>query len=267
MCKKLLLVAVLGVAAFAALRGTKFFGYAKQEIESARTWVEDQVPVEKEIARLRREVTSLEKDRAKVADLLAKEIVDVRYLREDVESLRAVVKREDDELRERGAQLKSEVKAPNAKVKYGRSFVTAAEAKEMLKADVARHVVKTTSLHNQEKALAMREQNKETLEKQLDTLKRQKDDLTTQIDAFEANFRALQLEQMQSKYQTDSTRLAEIKDSLRNLQKKLDVERVKLNLTPRVQEEAPAGSASAESVDEILAPLDGKKGEKVSKTN
>jgi hypothetical protein len=71
MCKKLLLVAVIGVAAFAALRGTKFFGLAKQEIADAQTWLDSQIPVEKEIARLKKEVSALDKDRAKVADLLA----------------------------------------------------------------------------------------------------------------------------------------------------------------------------------------------------
>ena len=71
MIKKLLLVAVIGVAAFAALRGTKFFGLAKQEIAVAQTWLDSQVPVEKEIQRLRKEVVNLDKDRGKVGDLLA----------------------------------------------------------------------------------------------------------------------------------------------------------------------------------------------------
>lgn len=263
MFKKLLLVAVIGVAAFAALRGTKFFGYAKHEIESAKNWMEDQIPVEKEIARLRKEVSSIEKDRGKVANELAKEIVEVRYLREDVDKMRAEVKDEGDRLHAKA----QEIKDATTQVKYGRLLVSVAEAKERLRADVAQHLVRKTTLKNQEQALAMRERTKESLEKQLDTLKRQKDELAVQIDAFEAEYRSLQLEQMQSKYQTDSTRLAGIKESIRNLKKNLEVEREKLNLAPRVMEESPTVSATGQSVDDIMAPLDGKKTDKVSKGN
>lgn len=251
MIKKLLLVAVVGAIAFTALKGSKFIGYAKQEVAEAQSWMESQVPVEKEIARLRKEVGSLEKDRSKVADLLAKEIVECRYLREDVEKLRAEVRVEDDRLRAKA----DEIKDSTERVKYGRTMVSLGEAKDMLKADVARHMNRKASLSNQEKALNIREQNKENLERQLDVLKRQKDELAVQIDAFEAEYRSLQLEQMQSKYQTDATRLANIKNSLRGLEKKMAIEREKLNLAPRVVEDS-GFTASGETVDEIIAPLD-----------
>jgi seryl-tRNA synthetase len=265
MCKKLLLVAVIGVAAFAALRGTKFFGLAKQEIADAQSWLDNQIPVEKEIARLEKEVGGLDKDRSKVADLLAKEIVEVRYLRESTDELRVAVGGEDERLR----QAADDIKKATQQVKYGRSMVSIPEAKEMLRGDVARQVARKNSLDVQEKTLTARERNREYLEKQLDTLQRQKNELATQIEAFKSEYKALQLAQMESKYQTDSTRLAGIKDSLRELKKKLEIEREKLKLAPRVAEETTAVSTS-QSVDDIIAPLDnGKKADtkKVSQTD
>jgi hypothetical protein len=272
MFKKLLLVAVIGVAAFAALRGTKFFGLAKQEIAEAQSWLDSQIPVEKEIARLEKEVSSLDKDRSKVADLLAKEIVEVRYLRESTDELRTAVANEDDRLRAVAGEIKAatDPKNPTFKVKYGRTMVSVDEAKEMLKQDVARHVARKNSLDVQEKTLTARERNREYLEKQLDTLQRQKNEMATQIEAFKSEYKALQLAQMESKYQSDSTRLAGIKDSLRELKKKLEIEREKLKLAPRVAEETTGVSTSGQSVDDIIAPLDnGKKADtkKVSQTD
>jgi len=264
MFKKLLLVAVIGVAAFAAIKGTKFFGLLKQEAESVSTWIDDKIPVEKEIGRLKKEVSALEKDRHNVADLLAKEIVEVRYLREGTDELRTAVANEDDRLRAKA----EEIKTATERVKYGRSMIPVTEAKDLLKADVARHLARKNSLDVQERTLAARERNKEYLEKQLDTLQRQKNELIVQIEQIESEFKALQLAQMESKYQTDSTRLAGIKDSLRDLKKKLEVEREKLKLAPRVMEETGSSSTSSQSVDDIIAPLDGgkKADKKVSKT-
>jgi hypothetical protein len=60
---------------------------------------------------------------------------------------------------------------------------------------------------------------------------------------------------MESKYQTDDTRLAKIKESLRGLRNKLDVEREKLKLTPKVYEAPTSPTGAEQTVDEILAPL------------
>jgi hypothetical protein len=269
MIKKLLLVGVIGVAAFATLRGTKFFGLAKEEIKSATTWLDEQIPVEKEINRLRKEIAGLDKDRSKVADLLAKETVEVRFVREKTDELRASLSTEKDLLQAKATELRDIAgENPTSKVLYRGAKVSVAEAKGMLAADVARYGIKEGNLKNMEKALAMRERNKENLEKQFDVLKRQKEDLAIQVDRLEAEYNTLKLEQMESKYQTDSTRLAGIKESIRDIERRIAVQRERLNLEPRVQEVGTAGPTSDLTVDEIMAPLNGQKAEsngKVSK--
>jgi DNA repair exonuclease SbcCD ATPase subunit len=257
MIKKMFLFVAIVVAAFATLKGTKFFGLAKHEIDEAKAWIDSQIPVEKEIQRLRKEVAALEKDRKKVGDLLAKEIVEVRYLRENTEELRIAVANEEDRLHAKAEEIKN----ANTKVKYGYGLVSVEEAKAMLKADVARHLARKATLEAQEKTLAAREQNKENLSKQLDVLHRQKEGLAVEIDTLEAEWKVIQLQQMESKYQTDNTRLAKVKEGLRDLRKKLEIEREKLNLAPRVMEEnlpTSSGSVSGQTVDEIMAPLNGK---------
>ena len=250
MLKKLILAGVVAVVALAALRGTSFLGYAKQEVDEARVWLDDQIPVEKKIEQMRTEVANLDRDIDHVKNNLATEIVDVKNLNNDVAKLRASVDTEHTALVKRG----DEVKKATEYVSAGRVMIPIAEAKDRLQQDVRTHLTRKKQLANMEDSLARRERVKSVLEQQFATLIRQKEELKAEIDAVEAEYKSLQLQQMESKYQTDDTRLARVKESLAGLRKKLDVEREKLKLTPQVYEtDAPA--ASAKSVDEIMAQL------------
>jgi chromosome segregation ATPase len=259
MFKKLLLVGVIAAAGVFVLRGTKFFGYAKQEVAEWKTWADDQVPVEKKIAQMRKDVVGLDNDLERVKTELATAIVRVRELDGQTTELQTVVKAEQNQLLAYGESIRDVAERANAggsaTVKYGSSTISVADAKERLARDVNILKTKKAQLAFLEQSKAEHERIKETLEKQFDEMRRQKEQLRVEIDAVEAEYKALQLQQIESKYQTDDTRLARIKESLRGMRHKLDVEKEKLNLTPKVHK-APASTTGAEqSVDEILAPL------------
>lgn len=249
MLKKLILAGVVTAIAVVGLRGTRFLGYAKQELADAREWVDDQVPVEKKIEQMRKDVANLDRDVEQVKGSLAREIVEVRDLTTEVGKLRASVETEHKGLVKRG----EEVKAATEYVSYGRARIPVAEAKELLKQSVNTHLKRKQQLASMEKTLSHRERIKDTLEKQLDSMSKQKQELRAAIDAVEAEYKALQLQQMESKYQNDDTRLSRVKESLSDLRKKLDIEREKLKLSPRIYE--PETPAVTLSVDDILAPL------------
>ncbi len=253
MTKKLILGAVLGLIAVAGLKATKWFGYAKTEAHAWSEWADDQVPVEKKIAALRGDVAALDRDVEGTKNLLAKAIVDTRELSTDAAKLRASLETDRKALLARGQKLKdgTEQVAVNK--------VDLADQKAKLDADVKSFDRRKHSLENMETSLAFHERNRDVLQKQLETLVAQKLELQSAIDAFEVEYKTVQLQQMESKYQTDDTRLSQIKATLRDMRKKLDVEREKLKLTPRTTAEYQA--ANTKSVDEILAPL----GEKPAK--
>ena len=255
MFKKLLLVGVIAAAGVFVLKGTKFFGYAKQEVVSWKDWADDQVPVEKKIAQMRKEVVGLDGDLEKVKTELATSIVKVRELTAQSADQRAIVTSDQKQLQARGDAIRDALanKGDDDKTKVNAVSVT--DAKERLARDVNVWKSRKTHLDALEQSLAHHERIKATLEQQFDSLRTQKEDLKAQIDAVEAEYKALQLQQIESKYQTDDTRLARIKENLRSMRTKLDVEKEKLKLTPKVHE-APASTTGAEqSVEEILAPL------------
>lgn len=252
MLKKILLVgAIIGVGV-AAVKFTKFGGYARSEFSSLAEWVESKIPPEKEIARLRKEVSALDKDIKNVGALLAKETVDVKYMKEDAEKLRGQVATEKERLQVRAEAISDATE----KVKLGGRMVSPTEAKDALLADVQRAVGRKNSLAAMETSIAAKERVRESLERQLDELKKKKVEMAAEIDTVEAQFQMLKVQQMESKYQFDDSRLAGIKASLLELRKKHDMTVEELKLAPVVRGEESA-TAEKMSVDEIMEKLNG----------
>ena len=219
MLKKLLIVGVIAGAAVLAFKGTRFISHVKHEVSSARDWAEGQLPMEKKFAHLRKDVDTLDRDLEKVKNELAREIVEVRELTAKSGELRAQVETEHKVLVARGDVITEATE----KVKYGATMVSIPEAKNRLAKDVNIHVKNQSRLKMLEATLTSRETIKETLQKTLDTMKNKKAEMLAEIDAVEAEYKTLQLTQVESKYQTDDTKLAKIKETLRQLKKSVDI--------------------------------------------
>lgn len=259
MLKKLFWIGVIaGVAMVSvkAVKNTNISSAVRQEVAELRDWADSKVPVEKKIASLRKEVKFMDKDIEKAASELAREIVEVRELNREVLALRASVERQTKDVFARGEVIRDASEKVSSSKENGLT-TSVNEAKELLKADVARLKDRQRSLESLEKTLATRERIKLSLENQLDTLKKKKLEVSASIDAAEAKFKDLQLQQMESKYQKDDTRLSKIKDSLRDLNKMLDIKAEELKLAPTVYEGSSL-PASQQTIDDILAPVTGK---------
>lgn len=259
MCKKLLIAAIVGVVAFSALKGTKMFSYAKQEVASVGDWMDSQVPVEKKIQHLRKEVKQLDKDIDKAQTAYVTEIVDVEHLSKDVAEMKGAVVGDHEKILAMGEKIKSANKDAKLKVAYGTQTVSTDEALQLLQSDTKRLVSRKATLGSMEQTLAARVRIKDALQKQLDGLRRNKQEMNVAIDKLEAEYKVLQYEQIESKYQVDDTRLAGVKQSLRDLQREVDIQRQKLKLAPTVAEDGPP--ANGLSVDDILGQLNEKKTE------
>jgi chromosome segregation ATPase len=250
MCKKLVILGIVGFIAVSAVRGSKIESYLRSELASLRERAESNIPPEKEIVRLRNEVKNLDKDIMVVVNQLAKERVEVNQLREKTDELRARQSKEKELLNARAAAIKNATE----QVIFGDRKLSVNAAKSELEESVTRYSTNQKSLEALELALGSREKIRDGLEKQLETMKNQKSELTATVDALEAQLTALKLRQMESKYQNDDTRLARIKEDIRALKTKLEVEREKLKLLPAIFETTDKAS-STKSVDDIMAPL------------
>jgi chromosome segregation ATPase len=261
MLKKLVIVAVVGFVAVAAVKGTKVGSYLRSEFDSIREQAEASIPPEKEIARLRTEIKNLDKDLMTVVNQVAKERVEIGELKEKANELRAkqsqdkeVLQSRADTIRNATAKAGPDKSGKEEYVVFGDRKLSVASAKAELELGVRRYAANQKSLESMDTTVSSRERIKDSLEKQLDTLKNQKNELMAQVDTLEAELTSLKLQQMESKYQTDDTRLAKIKEDIRALKSKMDIEREKLKLLPSALESSTT-SYSSKSVDDIMAPL------------
>ena len=251
--KKILLVAAvagLGVVLFKSSNGV--VKSLRHEVQAATTWVETKVPMEKRFELLRRDAQSIDGEMEKVKNDLAREIVEVRDLTNRTAELRAAVEKNAVALTARGQAITDATE----KVKFGTRTFSKSDAMADLQKDVNGFTRSKQRLALMETTLAHRETIKETLAKTLDGIKTKKAEVLAAIDEVEADYKQMQLTAVESKYQMDDSKLAEIKKSLRELKKSVEIEKEKQNLTPRVLEETPA-SAPAKTVKEILAPVTG----------
>jgi chromosome segregation ATPase len=253
MLKKLVIVGIVGFVAVAAVKGSKFGSYIRSEYEALKARAEANIPPEQEIKRLRSEIKQLDKDILAVVGQLARERVEVAQLKERADELRVRQSKDKELLNARAAAIRNATEF----VTFGNRKLSIDSAKAELEDGVRRYTTNEKSLVAMDTAVNSREKVKETLEKQLETLKNQKGELAAAVDALEAEITALKLQQMESKYQTDDTRLAKIKEDMRKLKTRLDVEREKLKLMPAALEPTAPPASSNKSVDEIIAPLNG----------
>jgi chromosome segregation ATPase len=250
MLKKLVILGVIGFVAVSVVKGSKLGSYIRSEIDALKARCEANIPPEREIARLRSEIKQLDKDILGVVNQLAKERVEVAQLKERADSLRAQQSKDKELIQARATAIKNATE----QVTFGNRTLTIPAAKAELEADVKRYTANQKSLEAMDQAISSRDKVKETLEKQLETMKNQKGELTAAVDALEAELTSLKLQQMESKYQTDDTRLAKIKEDIRALRTKIDIEKEKLKLLPTVLD-TPTQATTNKSVDDIIAPL------------
>ncbi|HEY8504845.1 MAG TPA: hypothetical protein VIL46_09705 [Gemmataceae bacterium] len=247
MVKKLLCFAAAVAVGGYLLSGTRVGSYVSTAYDRARKSVEESVPPEVELDRIRHEVAHLDKDIDKLKGQLAEEIVAVDMLSDEVADERVRLEQEEAFLRARGEELKNAAE----NVKLGGRLVSVDEAKEELSLAVDRHTRARAEFATKEKTLEVRTRTRDLVKKQLEALIRQKSELETAVAELEAELRLAELEQIESAYQDDNTRLSDVKQSLKDLKKRINVQREKLRLSATYDQD----SAAHLSVDEILGRL------------
>jgi len=256
MFKKIAIVGAAGLLTAAVLTQTKVGSYLSHQWDRAEKRLESKIPPEEEVRRIKHEVASLDKDINQAKSSLAEENVEVRYLTKRVEELRTQTEKSRTAVESRGRQIKEAGDTKFVKFEDGRR-VSQEKAKELLVSEVAAHKTLDREFKAKETELAVRERTRTMAEQHLQALITQKAELETAVVELEADIKQMRVEQVQSKYQNDGTRMAQVKEDLSKLQKRIEVMREKLRLSKKFD----TTSVENKSVDEILADLDAK-GEK-----
>jgi chromosome segregation ATPase len=269
MLRKLILVAVVGGLAFAAVKGTKWMSYVRSEWRSIQESAENAVPPEREIERLRSEVGNLDEDTLKLVKHLARlqsDQADILKREKDLTARKSEVSQtlSTQEQAVRTAEDRTKAGESNVLVTFGKQEFSLAVAKIRLKESVREYTDIEKELDRVRAKVVAQQRIIDKLEKQRHAMGTLKHDLEMAITDLENQLAELKLERMQAsydvegRYQHDESRVAQIKESIAKLQKRFDVERRELTL---LQEPESTPATPSESVDEIMAPVNKPKGD------
>jgi len=267
MLKKMVVLAVVGFVAVAAISGTKLASYLRSEARSMQKDAEDRIPPEKELDRLKTEVDDLDRETKKIVHQLAKEVVEVRTLGNNVDKLTAEQAERKAELKARGETIAAaEKKGATEQVSLGNRTMSVTAAKARLEADIKVYVTLEKALDEKRTELATRTQTRDDLFEQRKEIEAKKGELRAALSKMEAQISRHKVQQVKSKVQTDDSKLSKIKQDMDALQKRLDVKDEELNLSQPGRDASPTATpAGDKSVDDILAPLNGTKKADVNK--
>jgi chromosome segregation ATPase len=252
--KKVLLVGgivALGVAFIGTGTVKKYASYARQEIQSL---ADKAGTPEREIERLREEVKKLDKVEREMKDELAQEIVQCDGLAKKVAELRTKATSQRAEAESFGETVKTAA----GRVSLGKGTLSQDEAKRHLKTLVSAAASQERTVASLETTLVHREASKNALKGQVTEIQTLREQLSNELDQLEAEYRAIKLAGMKNKYVRDENKWSAIRQGIEDLKQKIEVKKVRHSLdTGAGHTDAPV----TESVEDILAPLTGKKGD------
>jgi len=226
MLRKVLAATLVLLIAGYAVGKTEVGSYLRTAWREFREDAHKQVSIEFEIKNLRDKLNELEPDIKRAREAVAQEKVEVDNLREDVNYLQA-----------RFDQQKADIRHVSTELKNGATTISL--AKQELPADRATERLDQLidsaergerTLASKKRILTAREKMLETSMKNLFAMRDEKGKLEEQLTELEAAYREVQLQQTQSKYQFDDTRLAKIKKSMESLKNRVKVQKADLDL-------------------------------------
>jgi chromosome segregation ATPase len=221
MCKKVLIAALAVVVGLAVVKGTWLGSHLRLRCSNVRTWMEDRVAPEQEIARLRMELVNLAREDEKHYDKVARMVIDVENRETELAKVRTNLSRQEVRIR----KLKNELGD-------GVDFVVF-EGSRYTRADLRNSAI---AFKNAEDNLKSREANLEARKRHL-TLERKKlSELSTKRAEMATELQKLETalaEERQAQAASEST----IDDSnYRQIRKDMDSVRDRINVLKKKRE-------------------------------
>jgi len=218
MIKKGLLGAALGAGTLFLVFGTSAPSYVRTAFHKVRQNAKDAVDPRFEIERAREEIDSLKPAIEKNIETLARAEVEAEHLDREIGTMQANL-----------ATEKKAILAMRDSLKTGdfRLAGHVADTAEEVKADLARRYdhFKTSSLLLSEKEATLKAKRKtiKAAHEQLENLRTQKSTLLAKLASIEARLSMIEATSQKNEFHFDGSALAHAKETVSELEKKLDI--------------------------------------------
>jgi peptidoglycan hydrolase CwlO-like protein len=233
MVKKGLIGAALGAGALFLVFGTHAPSYVKTAFRSVKRVAKDATPLPFDIERARDEIASLDPAIRDNIEKLARAEVDIEHLEREIKATKANMEVEKTAL----LTLRESLKTGEYRL-AGHSSVAYTE--DEVKADLARRY---DSYNNVKKILDAKESTYKAKQseviafrQQLESMMAQKKSLSAKLDGIQAKLAQIQATQTANEFQLDGSALARAKETVSDLERKLEVMARKAEMEGRYAE-------------------------------
>jgi peptidoglycan hydrolase CwlO-like protein len=231
MCKKLgiasaaLLVGLLVVTQTRV--GQKLYGLGELAVGKVFNGASKQVPLDWDIDRIANEVDKLDKDIARNWDTLAPEMVVVENLKKELEELRTNLTDRLEALN----RMNHDLKSGDTEVVYLGQKYQVSQLQEKFAKDWKAFRTAEEHLKAKEKLLGHKQAHVTAIKAKIDNMRNVKDQLKTELARLKNELEAVRLAQTEVTVEVDDSRLAhirgslsEVKDRIRELQIKVELQ-------------------------------------------
>ena len=247
---------VMGVVGLGLVGGMLFgkdaVSYVRSSARGVRTAVKDSVPIEFELRRARDMLEEIIPEMHANIRLIAQEEVEVAALKGEIAKGQEALKDEENKIKTlRVALEQPRVEYSFAGRNYGRS-----EVKADLAARFERYKESELVLASRVKLLDSREKSLAAAMQMLEKTRSQKRILEDRTEALASQYRTLQAAATGTKFQVDSSKLAQTQKLITDIQKRLDVaERVLAHESKFVQS-IPVNEVDTVAETDLVAQVD-----------
>jgi len=258
MCKKVLIAALAVVVGLAVVKGTWIGSHLRLKASNVRNWVQNRVPPEQEIARLRMELANLAKEDDKHYDKVARMAVDVDNQEAELAKFRTNLSREEARIRSLKGEL-SDVE-----------FVVLKDGTRYTRTDLRLNAVAfknaEDNLKSKEASLAAKKRHLALERKKLAELRIKREEMATDLQKLETALAEERQLQAASESTIDDSNYRQIRKDMDSVRDRLNVLKKKRELrgefAPTVDPKAAEQDTQA---DKYLETRFGEKKEDVSK--
>lgn len=253
MMKKAVVFGFLGSALMVGLFGTPAGSYVRTAAFKVRTVAKDSVPVQFEIDRARREIDSLTPAIRQHIEQMARAEQDVRSLEDEITETTANLERQKATM----LALRSQLDNPGVTKTGGHDSSRAIQ--ESLRNRLDTYNRSERILEEKKATLASRQKVVDSAREHLTAIATQKKALESKIEEIQARLAAIEATNAQSKYHFDGSALARAKQTVSELDRRLNVISRVSEVEGRMAEDGTLGPNPA-PVGDVTKEFDAKFG-------
>ncbi len=241
---------------------TDVWSYAKTAWREGRAFVKKQVPLDFEIKRARDLIASLNQEEDKLISVMAKQMVAIEGLEDEIRRDRALLDRQRDEIQSKNEQLKTTtVVLVSDGIEFSRDVFAISLDRQFqnyqANESAAGHKANTLDYHKQSLAAA---------KEQLETTRSKKHELQARLNLAEVELRNVQAAQARSRsvVKFDDSQLAKVKELVDDIEKSIREQKYELKLRDGQGTATAAPSTPRRSSSELAKDIDSHFGKKMA---